>query len=143
MSKPSFAILIFTLCDIHMYNIGNDLQLGNLKVKCLLLKLNRKLRKMFLSPRRESNPQPSDFQWDALTNHCATGTQMAKRRLRYIWEMSGGYVATATKKCDYGIHMWCHCDRGNESIYILHLYFYIIYIYISLGFNCYIVNLIE
>ena len=36
-------------------------------VNCLLLKLNRKLRKMFLSPRRESNPQPSDLRWDALT----------------------------------------------------------------------------
>ena len=32
-----------------------------LKVNCLLLKLNRKLRKMFLSPRQESNPQPSDL----------------------------------------------------------------------------------
>ena len=41
--------------------------LYNLLVNCLLLKLNRKLRKMFLSPRRESNPQPSDLRWDALT----------------------------------------------------------------------------
>ena len=38
----------------------NDLQLGKLKENCLLLKLYRKLRKMFLSPTRESNPQPSD-----------------------------------------------------------------------------------
>ena len=37
------------------------------KENCLLLKLYRKLRKMFLSSRRESNPQPSDFRWDALT----------------------------------------------------------------------------
>ena len=34
----------------------DDLQLGKLKENCLLLKLYRKLRKMFLSPRRESNP---------------------------------------------------------------------------------------
>ena len=34
---------------------------------CLLLKLYRKLRKTSLSPRRESNPQPSDLRWDALT----------------------------------------------------------------------------
>ena len=33
-----------------------QLQLGKLKENCLLLKLYRKLRKMFLSPRRESNP---------------------------------------------------------------------------------------
>ena len=37
----------------------NDFQLGNLKVNCFLLKLNRKLRKNFQSPRRESNAQPS------------------------------------------------------------------------------------
>ena len=40
----------------------DDLQLGKLKENCLLLKLYRKLRKMFLSPRRELNPQPSDRQ---------------------------------------------------------------------------------
>ena len=33
----------------------DDLQLGELKKNCLLLKLYRKLRKMFLSLRRESN----------------------------------------------------------------------------------------
>ena len=39
-----------------------------LKVNCSVLKLYRKLRKMFLSPRRESNPQHSDLRsWDALT----------------------------------------------------------------------------
>ena len=37
------------------------------KKNCLPFKLNRKLRKMFLSSRRESNPQPSDLRWDALT----------------------------------------------------------------------------
>ena len=36
-----------------------DLQLGNFKVNVLLLKLYRKLRKMFLNPKRELNPQPS------------------------------------------------------------------------------------
>ena len=45
----------------------DDLQLGEWKENCLLLKLYRKLRKMFLSPRRGSNPQPSDLRWDALT----------------------------------------------------------------------------
>ena len=38
-----------------------------MKENCLLLKLYRKLRKMFLSPRRKSNPQPSGLRWDALT----------------------------------------------------------------------------
>ena len=44
----------------------DDLQLGKLKENCLLLKLYRKLRKMFLSPRRKSNPQPSDLRWDTI-----------------------------------------------------------------------------
>ena len=35
-------------------------------VNCLSLKLNHKIRKMFLSPGQESNLQPSDLQWDAL-----------------------------------------------------------------------------
>ena len=39
----------------------------HVKENCLLLKLYRKLRKMFLSPRWESNPQPSDLRWDTLT----------------------------------------------------------------------------
>ena len=43
-----------------------------LKVNCLLLKLNRKLKKMFASPRRELNPQPSDLWSDALTRKKAT-----------------------------------------------------------------------
>ena len=38
-----------------------QLQLGKLKENCSRLKLYRKLRKMFLSPRPESNPQPSDI----------------------------------------------------------------------------------
>ena len=50
-----------------IYIYEDDLQLGILKENCLLLKLYRKLRKMFLSPRRESNPQPSNLRWDALT----------------------------------------------------------------------------
>ena len=32
-----------------------------MKENCLLLKLYRKLRKLFLSPRWESDPQPSDL----------------------------------------------------------------------------------
>ena len=51
----------YTMCYIW-----NDLQLGKLKANCLLLNLKRKLRKMFLSPRRESNLQPSDLGWDAI-----------------------------------------------------------------------------
>ena len=47
--------------DIKSYIYEDDLQLGKLKENCLLLKLYRKLRKMFLSPRRESNPQASDI----------------------------------------------------------------------------------
>ena len=39
-----------------------QLQLGKLKENCSLHKLYHKLRKMFLSPRWESNPQPSDLQ---------------------------------------------------------------------------------
>ena len=35
---------------------------------------------MFLSPRRESNPQPSDLQWD----HWVTRIQMAARRPRCV-----------------------------------------------------------
>ena len=45
----------------YIYMYEDDLQLGKLKKNCLLLKLYRKLRKMFLSPRQESNPQPSDL----------------------------------------------------------------------------------
>ena len=46
---------------IYIYVYEDDLQLGKLKETVLLLKLYRELRKMFLSPRRESNPQPSGF----------------------------------------------------------------------------------
>ena len=49
----------YKIIEIYMYE--DDLQLGELKENCLLLKLYRKLRKMFLSPRRELNPQPSDL----------------------------------------------------------------------------------
>ena len=45
--------------SICLYIIA--LQLGNLTVYCLSLKLYFTTRKMFLSPRRESNPQPSDL----------------------------------------------------------------------------------
>ena len=45
----------------------DDVQLGKLNENCLLLKIYRKLRKLFLSARRESNPQPSHLRLDALT----------------------------------------------------------------------------
>ena len=32
-----------------------------MKTVCSILKLYRKLRNIFLNPRRESNPQPSDL----------------------------------------------------------------------------------
>ena len=38
----------------------DDLQFGKLNENCSLLKIYSKLKKMFLSPRPESNPQPSD-----------------------------------------------------------------------------------
>ena len=58
---PNKAIKIKYVC------MKDDLQLGKLKEHCLLLKLYRKLRKMFLSPRRESNPQPSIPVWGSET----------------------------------------------------------------------------
>ena len=57
----------FSQTSTRVYMYEDDLQLGKLKENCLLLKFYRRLGKMFLSPRRESNPQPSDLRWDALT----------------------------------------------------------------------------
>ena len=37
----------------------DDVQLGKLNENCLLLKIYRKLRKLFLIPKRESNPEHS------------------------------------------------------------------------------------
>ena len=51
----------------HIVNGGSRKGLYIWNENCLLLKLYRKLRKMFLSPRRESNLQPTDLWWDALT----------------------------------------------------------------------------
>ena len=53
--------IIFKIYNIYIYIYEDDLQLGKLKENCLLLKLYRKLRKMLLSPRRESNLHPSDL----------------------------------------------------------------------------------
>ena len=63
-----YSILLY-FCA-YFYNKQNNswsLKIWNLKVNCLLLKLNRKLRKMFPSSRGKSNAQPSDLRWDALT----------------------------------------------------------------------------
>ena len=63
-------ILLNSNLDMSVYLINeyictkDDLQRGKLKENCFLLKHYRKLRKMFLSPRRESHPQPSDLRWD-------------------------------------------------------------------------------
>ena len=46
---------------IYIYMKMTQLQLGKLNENCSLLKLYRKLRKIFLSLRRESNPQSSDL----------------------------------------------------------------------------------
>ena len=51
----------------------------------LLLKLYRKLRKIFLSPKWKSNPQPSDLRWGTrwgiyFSNHSAPRTQVAEQR---------------------------------------------------------------
>ena len=58
-------IILMVMIVVHGGNdyicMKDDLQLGKLKENCLLLELYRKLRKMFLSPRRESNPQPFDL----------------------------------------------------------------------------------
>ena len=53
-----------------------------LKVNCLLLKLNRKSRKLFLSSRRESNPQVATL-WSLVrsSNHWATRTPMTETRM--------------------------------------------------------------
>ena len=48
--------------DGNIYIYEDELQLVKLKENCLLLKPYFKLRKRFLSPRWESNPQPSDLQ---------------------------------------------------------------------------------
>ena len=47
--------------------LSNCFNINQLKENCLLVKLYRKLRKMFLSRRRESNTKPSGLWWDALT----------------------------------------------------------------------------
>ena len=57
----SFEGIEFRKHFSKVYIYEDDLQLGKLKENCLLLQLYRKLRKMFLSPRRESNLLPSEF----------------------------------------------------------------------------------
>ena len=52
---------------IYIYMKMTQLQLGKLKENCSLLKLYRKLRKMFLSPRRESNPRNLLISGETLT----------------------------------------------------------------------------
>ena len=49
-----------------LFHVCQLLQVVDKHLLSLLLKLYRKLRKMLLSPRRESNPQPSDLRSDAL-----------------------------------------------------------------------------
>ena len=99
--------------------IWND-QLGNLKVNCLLLKISRKLRKIFLSPRRDSNPQPSDLRWDALT--------IELPGLR--WQREGYDV--------YWFVYWCVLAHATYVLLIQHMYMsvylFIIYLWNYLSF---------
>ena len=56
------------IIQVNKGRVSNDFDTSTLMVNCLVLfKLNRKLRKTFLSLRRESNPQPFDLRWDALS----------------------------------------------------------------------------
>ena len=71
--------------------IRNDLQLGNLRENCLLLKLYRKLRKRFLNPRLESNPQPSDLRRDALTIELP-GLRWQREGYDVYWFVRATYV---------------------------------------------------
>ena len=56
-SSPDMSVYLINKCIC----MKDDLQLCKLKENCLLLKPYRKLRRMYLCPRRESNPQPSDL----------------------------------------------------------------------------------
>ena len=50
------------IIQVNKGRVSNDFDTSTSMVNCLVLfKLNRKLRKMFLSLRRESNPQPFDL----------------------------------------------------------------------------------
>ena len=60
----SYLKKLLKLLRLTIYNFSISyfvIEILRFKGNCLLLKLYRKLRKMFLSPRRESNPQPSDL----------------------------------------------------------------------------------
>ena len=74
---------------------------------CSLLKLYRKLRKMFLSPRRESNLQPSDLRWDALTIELHRG-------LSAIWILVAQWLErlTGDQKVAGSIPVW-----GSETFF--------------------------
>ena len=84
------------------------MQLGNLKGNCLLLKLYRKLRKIFLGPGQESNPQPFDLRWDSLTGD----QKFAGSIPVYI------YIYTDCTK----LHWWS-VEQRNTCLYIV-LYLY-------------------
>ena len=80
------------------------------KVKCLLLKLNRKLRKMFLSPRRESNPQLSVLRWDALTIELL-GLRWQREGYDVYWFVRATYVLMIQQSRYMSVylinrHMW-------------------------------------
>ena len=61
--------------------IWNDLQFGKLKVNCLLLKLNRQLRKIL----SQSNPLSAYLRWDALTTELPGTAEMVERRLYDVY----------------------------------------------------------
>ena len=80
-------------------------------VNCLLLKLNRKLRKMLLIPKRELNPKPSDLRWDALT------IELPELR----WQRQDYDVYWFVRACTYILL--------HITYYILHITHYILHIY--------------
>ena len=59
--NSSLDMSVYLIIEYLYICMKDDLQLGKLKENCLLLKLYRKLRNMFVSPRWESNLQPSDL----------------------------------------------------------------------------------
>ena len=56
-----------------------------------LLKLFLQTQKMFLSPRRAYNPQPSDLQWDALTIELP-GLRWQREGYDVYWFVCATYV---------------------------------------------------
>ena len=100
-------------------------------IKYLPLELYHKLRKMYLSPRRESNPQPSDLQCGAPmielpdgqvndTGICAIHIHTAKSASRYV------YIFLINRYCIISLYLSIsyHCCGIIITIFNLFLLFY-------------------